>query len=512
MLSAEEIVSRVEGSAIDAPSKLKNTIENLSMLNEISNKSLNNPCVKDFPVMARDFHDDIVKANKFYIHSKSNIRLNIRVSKIQMTESKTMSTQLLHQTICKEQNSNFMKTIEPKVDSTVSLLVHPKTAGLLSPALNHIIEILNKDKATSYLGSLSKHVERAARNSSFKPVLDIDEMTKELNSMNLHEFKLKYASSSAGASLIQAYLTNCSNAEAVAVGELIKDDYEVLTTHKYGHSIIKNVIGVHEELTNRATKFCTRKFAILVSNECASRILQRLVEESSDFRLFCLKRLSKNVSLWMKSVAGLFVLTACMRCSEEHEYRFVTDILLKDINKLVLSKLMKRALVSVIEACTPSTLDIIYGLLNVRSDLIVFLEDKYMTYVLISFLRRDYVPAVNTLTQFITSNLKELISKSYFKLLANKIISVGSNFVLDAINISLLNITSMALFNLCDGGRSLQRVLYYVFLTISSFRLESFDGERRLLDFVRQLCLSPVIIKMDVQLVNLLRQCLQPSK
>lgn len=308
---------------------------------------------------------------------------------------------------------------------------------------------------------------------------------------------------------IQKYLDLCPKPQAIEVGDLVLNDFEFLSTHKFGHRIIKSMIGVHIELSNRVANYFALKFDKLATNEFASRIMQKLVDTSSAFRQYCLKRFSKNKSLWLLSIAGLFVLTSCMRSSQPEEYSFVTDAIFERYDNTIQSKNLKRVLVSVIESCNDELLDFIYRFLDMEDKIVYYFEDKFMTYILIAFMKRDYMPAIRLICRKIESDFKVLLSTTYFKLLANKMISVGTNEVLDSINFSLLQITDHQLAELCNEGQTISHIYYYAFLAISSFRTENIEGNRRLLSFAYQLSVNPVLRKVGSRLTNALTRCLR---
>lgn len=387
----------------------------------------------------------------------------------------------------------------------VRRLVFSDASECFAPVMEYIVEVLSHDLENAFLGSLPKQLERAARNIVYKSCIDIERISQELQFLNYSEFKLKYASSSEGAGKIQYYLENCTNVQANAVGALVKDDCERLAQHRYGHSMIRELLGVHGEITTRLENLCSGRFRKLATNEYGSRVLQRLVEISQPVRQYCMMKLSKNPTLWLRSIAGLFILTSCMRCSQQYEYSFVIDLLLKNTQKLQRSKIMKRALVSVVDACDSQLLDYIYSLLDIPSKFNEFLEDKFLTYILIAFMRREYMPIVVLLARIIVIQFADLAKKSYFKLLTNKLVSVGTSKVLEVINESLLRITPNILLSLCDGEANLY---YYIFLSISSFRLDISSGSKKLLEFAFQVCSSPAVQRSDPKLADKLSKSL----
>lgn len=495
---------KISSSPTAAKKIKKNPMTEIIMENK--NEELNdgagivsNPKFQHQTIISRRLFEAYTKSKNLQNHDSKNVRFNVAASEPISTKNYT-----------KEDNLSELRTFFQGEESETGLAVNTRTASCLAPAMRMIIGVLSTDKESMFLGSLPRHLERAARMPLESPQVNLEILAQELNHINYPKFKSKYLNSAEGANKMHAYLSNCSRAEAQVVGDLIKADLENLITQKFGHSIIRSLIGVNPELKNQATNLCVHNFCALAADEFASRVMQRLVEESGSFKMYALKRFYKNSSLWLRNVAGLFILTACMRCSDSHEYQFVIELLLSDPKKTLSSKIMKRALVSVIDACSYGDLNYIFGFLNINSGLMRYLEDKFMTYVLIAFMRRDYMPAVGMLARHISNNLKDLLAKRYFKLLANKLVSVGSEQVLEAINQSLVSISSQALFKLCDNGDNLLNLYYFTFLALSTFSPESACGTQRLLEFARTFASNPDVIRLDAQLAFKISQCFRP--
>ncbi len=479
----------------------------LEVLSGMPSQQLNKLGNSTNPAKDGGFRSGLAMAIPLLNHETNNLRFNL-------LEPEPRRLSLLHT------RSNFEQDFTANVPTISSLKVKKeelqeassfelKTPKSLAPAMQLVIQVLAADMRYSFLGTLPRHLQRAVNSSANQPHPDVIKIGKEISHISYQEFKLKYLSTNAQVVQIQKYLDVCPKPQAIAVGELVLDHFESLVTHKFGHRILKPLVGVHVELSNRIANYIALKFEILVTNEFASRIMQNMVETSSAFRLFCLKRFSKNKSLWMYSIAGLFVLTSCMRNSNHHEYSFVTSLLFKNYNSTIECKTMKRVLVSVIESCDIELLDYIYVFLDMDNNLGHYFEDKFMTYILIALMKREYLPAIRLLSRKIEYQFKDLISTTYFKLLANKMISVGTDQVLDAINNSLLKISNEQLVDICDEGQSITNLYYYVFLTISSFRTEIIEGNKRLLDFARSISKNPVMLKVDLRLPNAFSRCLR---
>ncbi len=484
-----------------------NRLANLELLLGISSKQ---PAIRrtmSLPVQSQLLYSNLNYIRSHLNHDGINIRFNISMPEPRkgIIHSKTENL---------SQMGKDDKSKSPLTPQTFELDVSTntiqKTVACLAPAMRFIVEILSNDQTPEFLGSLPRHLDRAVKLSLQRSdEIDIDKLSQLFSYISYQEFKLKHLTSIEESSRLHVYLDNCTKAEALIIGELIKDDIEFLITHKYGYLIVRSLAGVHLELTTRAENLCESYFHLLATNEYASRTMQKLVEISNSFRLYALKRFSKDTSLWLKSIPGLFVLAACLRFSNPNEYKFVTNMLFSSRSKLIASKIMKRALVSVVEASKEHELERIFVYLKIDRKFIRYLDDKHMTYILIAFIRQDYMPSIKLLVDHIESSFKELVSKAYFKLLANKLISVGSHLVLDSINKSLLSLSSTALVNLCDGGRNLPYLYYFVFLAFSSFKTETSEGTQQLLEFAHRLSISPIIQKLDVRLAIRLNECLQ---
>ncbi len=474
-----------KGTWTQTSSATRKRLLNLQVLNGLDCHSIISHKWSDTITVSKRHYQNFTAKRHLLNHEVVNVRFNLSANiRPSNTSRCKFGTIMVKQPINKIRFPSRLAT--QCSENETGLSVNLKTATSLSPAMEFIIENLSLDRRNSFLGSLPMHLRRAAKYVHERSSANLDELSRELSQISYTDFKSKYISTAGGMIKMQTYLDICTRQEAIVVGNIIKNDCEALLMNKYGYSVLRPLIGIHEELSNRIQHLCTNKFNILVIDECASRVIQRLVQYNDSFKEFCLNQFQQNKSLWLKHIEGLFVLATCMKFSDLSEYQFVIDVVFKNTRNLTKSKTMKRVMVSIIEACQDDYLDYIYSILEVESNLIRYLRDKYMTYILIAFLRREYSPVTALVARLIASQLKEMFSKTYFKLLANKLLSIGSDKVLDTINTSLLNISITSLFNLCDGGKNLPNLYYYVFLTISSFRTEEVEGTEKLFEFVHK--------------------------
>ena len=95
--------------------------------------------------------------------------------------------------------------------------------------------------------------------------------------------------------------------------------------------------------------YCYNNFERLAKNEYASRVMQALVTESSDFRTFTLNTLIQSNDLIANHIPAVFLASSAIRHSHSNqEYLGFRDLYFAN-RYLLKSKHFKRVLVSVVE-------------------------------------------------------------------------------------------------------------------------------------------------------------------
>ena len=368
---------------------------------------------------------------------------------------------------------------------------------------DYVMQMLNEDQVYSFLGTLPKHLERATKQSpeeihKMQPTIP----GVDLKAISRDDFKEFFLQSKSGASKLQEIFDIGNEHDKSRITKIVIGDLEQLMIHKYGNYIVQRVATTSPALCGIVRSLCMDRFDQFVVNEFSSRVMQSQVEISASFRGYALERFNLRKDLWLKSIAALFVLSSCLKCetSTDH-FKSVKAFLLSNKPKFFSSKYMKRAMVSVVESCPIEKLPGLFQDLNIRTNIIRYLDDKYMTYLLVAFIRRDFEPCIELICDLLAQELSNLLLKSYSKLFINKLLSIGKQPILRKLNKALLKMALSKLSHLTLPSSNPSNLYYYVFMTLATFEASEEEGQ---VDFLCSLQQIPHLNSFDKVLWELL--------
>lgn len=426
-------------------------------------------------------------------HTEVNLRYNISLNTQGLQTKKKQ--QLRPETLLK---SYLRKTVS-KATSLATL-----ESDLSFTLLAYLIEELESNDSRAFLTALPKQFARANKKITTDLPSDMPKVKPgSLENLDTKDARAMLLQSREGLGIVQYLIDSQDQRELQFLIKLVIDDMEYFIMHKLGIYIFQKMLPLDSTLRKETVNLCCEQFNQLVCHEFASRVMQLLVESTPDFRSHVLANFKLQKNLWLRHIAALFVLSSCMKHSpQEGDYGFVYDYLLSDIDLLMQSKFKKRALVSLIEESSLSSLSKIFELLYSGRNWEEDLEDKYLTYITIAFVRVNYRPMIDKLANSLRIHLGHLMNRCYFKLLMNKILLSDPPEVLNKLNSSLSATNMQDLVHLCRNRKS-RDFYYYVFLVVSSVTdeprsISTFKG------FSYELAQQPFVRSFDPQLSRLL--------
>lgn len=235
-------------------------------------------------------------------------------------------------------------------------------------------------------------------------------------------------------------------------------------THRFGSYVLLKLVNLTVSIRDPLTLFCKANFAELVEDQYASRIMDKLIEVSSDFRAFTTTYFRRNLLQYLENNRpALFLIKAVIRCSAQEEINFIKDVLETDPG-ILNSKPFQKILVVYCQHCTFKNLQRIAEITEIRQNLIKFLENRFSTQILISMVERNIEFVCNELVRLIKSNLLGLMTTNSFKFLALSLINMAPSKVTQEVAYALIRQNNSIITSLMIKKYYL---IFYMYFTIA---------------------------------------------
>lgn len=125
-----------------------------------------------------------------------------------------------------------------------------------------------------------------------------------------------------------------------------------LITHKFGSYVLQKLLSKDDLTMDLLMAYCLENFNSLILNEYSSRVMQSLIEKSSDFRKKALEKFEANFDLSLSKTTSVFLLISCIKCAEDsREYRFLI-LKLRSSPCLIGLKIFQRVLLAYVQHCS----------------------------------------------------------------------------------------------------------------------------------------------------------------
>ena len=128
-----------------------------------------------------------------------------------------------------------------------------------------------------------------------------------------------------------------------------------------------------------------------------------------------------NLKLASTSFAAAFSLTVCIRHADNDlSYRYIAEAIKTDQCLVMMSKYFKRVLVSYIEFCSQAQVEEMAVRLKTVEGAKNSLEDRYMSFILLMFIKRQHQPVLKKVLWLIKTSIDDLFNKTNFKFIMMK--------------------------------------------------------------------------------------------
>lgn len=190
-----------------------------------------------------------------------------------------------------------------------------------------------------------------------------------------------------------------------------------LICHHFGNYCLQKIIARDKGFRKETELYCLDHLRSLVYNEYSSRTMQTLVETSDSFRKAFLSFAAGDTKGISKRISYVFLVTSAVNCAKgEDEILPLLGDFIKNRERWLGKKYMKRVIVSLIQKSSNSTLSTISELFNRDSTIPDHFNDRYRVYIVVAFIKREFQPMITSLKDALSSDLGSVIQASYFKL------------------------------------------------------------------------------------------------
>lgn len=201
-----------------------------------------------------------------------------------------------------------------------------------------------------------------------------------------------------------------------------------LMSHPLGNYVLKKIIEKDIQARNATETICREDFEKLCTDQYASRVIQTLIESSASFRQFSTDYFRHNAWRYVDSMPAVYLLVAVIDCSEEDaEIDFVRQMIAEGRNRLAASKYAKRVVVAYLLKVADVRLQEVFKLFdfNSKGSLLKLFNEKFASYILLTFVCREFEPAIDLLAGYIETSLNQLLRTKHFMFILTKLMTVG---------------------------------------------------------------------------------------
>ena len=200
---------------------------------------------------------------------------------------------------------------------------------------------------------------------------------------------------------------------------------ETLAFDRYGSHVLIKLCHKSQEILESVLEMVSRDFYNLTKDEFGSKLLQSLIKIDPTAAEFIIRRLFSNWKKLTFNTPAIFLLTACLRITQNTDptFKMLGSSLVECARHQFMPKYQKRVLVSYLEFCEESELDLFYEVFDFKNRLIHHFEDKYMVYIFRLLLKRGHKRTLKRLlTNLDHHKIQQFLDTKYSKFLLAKVL------------------------------------------------------------------------------------------
>lgn len=390
--------------------------------------------------------DNLKAKAALFDHSEENLtfKTNTRFINLKLANRARRTSDLIGQ-------ASDLKAHEPEGLSEEELMKNIQCSLLTSEVYSSCMK-----KAGMFLSSDSPgqtHLEDL-KNSATLSDKDIRRFYSLFQNENIKEIQEFCLCEKEESLKLQKFLEKAPRSILITFFEALYPRIKIFLFHPRGTYVVQKLITLDESIRRTFTKFASQQFWNLTSNEYASRTLQVLATIDEDFRFFSLREYrSKHPSTYSKEMPGVFFLCSLIKLSwnSPKEFKFVLEDTLSNPH-LLLNRRFKRILVSFVDVCPYSKLEVLFRAIPLfNNDLVKGLEEKYLGYLFLAFLNRQSKIAIQTFFQQIKNKPCQIFSSKMLGMILLRFIkNCLPDLLIDLLNVLTTRKVSSTLLFSCS--------------------------------------------------------------
>lgn len=257
-----------------------------------------------------------------------------------------------------------------------------------------------------------------------------------------------------------------------------------LIVHPLGNYVLQKVVERDPAIKILTEDFCKKMFSDLCQNQFASRVIQGLIETSEDFRQFATGFFRQNAWEFKDSMPAVYLLVAVIKCSSsDKELDFIREMVSTRLTEVMDSKYLKRVVVSYLIKVNKQLLPEMFSLfkLKQKTNLVKLFNDKFLSYIFLTFACREYQAAIDLLAVYIKDHFKQLLRTKHFMFVILKVITVET--VADISHPNNSSIIDGLVKTLCQGNANDLKNLRFGYLCYTLLKSTNIVKSKSLAEF-----------------------------
>lgn len=334
--------------------------------------------------------------------------------------------------------------------------------------MEHLKKILMKDKSFKFKEERTSMLKQNVAAPDFDP-LEVESLLQTVrNTDNAHLLILKCLKDKRLSLDLQVALDRLYHSDILKLTSCITAKHmRLYLAIPKGMFFVTKLMEKSDDFRDFAIHYCREHFWNLVSTELTSKLVIHFIEKCQEFRAFVFNYARKAFKAVLQSFTATYVVTMAIKFAEsDQEYMFILDMCRYNLKAALQVKYFKRILVSYIEYCSRPKLGEIYFILGIEQDFYTFLKDKFLTFILLMFLKRTHEPFIQFICQRLKMEITPLSQAKYFPFFMIKVLTVNNRDLKRLIHSALVQVTPTALMSVGRHATFFYFYCYFVLATI----------------------------------------------